>query len=100
LTIEEIGLAKVKIINDNLEVEVSLGEKILDKVKDKSGFPYGCENAECGMCLCSVVKGAENLEAANHKEWTYLQKKNAPRGQRLGCQLRIKREEGEVEIEY
>lgn len=93
-------MAKIKIINDNLEVEVQKGAKIIDEVKDKTNFPYGCENAECGTCICSVVKGAENLEAANHKEWALLQKLNAHRGRRLGCQLRVKKEEGEIEIEY
>jgi asparagine synthetase B (glutamine-hydrolysing) len=61
LTIEEIGLAKVKIINDNLEVEVSLGEKILDKAKDedlkisiKSNYVY-FKNAHCTFYRLAIV---------------------------------------------
>jgi ferredoxin len=61
-------------------------------------MPFGCENGECGTCLCTVVKGLENINAKNHNEWLFLQKRNATPNQRLGCQIYVKK--GEVEIEY
>ncbi|MBI5223823.1 (2Fe-2S)-binding protein [Candidatus Micrarchaeota archaeon] len=92
-------MAKVKIINEDKTLEIPVGANILEYAKEKTAFPYGCENAECCQCLCTVIKGIENLESKDHKEWALLSKKGTYPNQRLGCQLRVKKE-GDIEIEY
>jgi hypothetical protein len=46
----------------------------------------------------TIVQYIENINAKNHNEWLFLQKRNATPNQRLGCQIYVKK--GEVEIEY
>lgn len=91
-------MAKIKILNEKIEFEVPEGGRLSEYAKEKSSMPFGCENGECGTCLCTVVKGLENINARNHDEWLYLQKRNATPNQRLGCQIYVKK--GEIEIEY
>lgn len=91
-------MPKLKIINDNVTIELPEGAKLSDYLKENTAFLFGCENAECATCMCTVVSGMENLNVKNHKEWVLLQKKYATPGQRLGCQLYIKK--GDVTIEY
>lgn len=91
-------MAKITIANENVTFELPDGARILEYVKANSNMQFGCENAECGTCFCTVLKGIENLKDKNHVEWVFLQKRSAYPNQRLGCQLWIKK--GEVVIEY
>ncbi len=89
-------MAMVRIVNDNSSFEVPDGARLLDYARERMQF--GCENGTCGICLCTIVKGKENLNMPAHEEWTLLQKKGARTSQRLACQVWVMK--GEVEIEY
>ena len=93
-----IQMAKLTIRNEQKQIDIPDGARLLEYAKAQSNMLFGCENAECGTCLCTVVKGAENLNARNHKEDVFLKGIGATSGQRLGCQVWVKK--GEVEIEY
>lgn len=41
-------------------VEVEDGSKIKLAAK-RLGIPFGCENGECGTCMCRVKQGQQNL---------------------------------------
>ncbi|MEW6748554.1 MAG: 2Fe-2S iron-sulfur cluster-binding protein [Candidatus Micrarchaeota archaeon] len=90
-------MAKVRLKNDGIEVEVPDGSMVLDYLKD-TNLPRGCEEGECGVCVCSVSKGTENTERKTQKEETTLARIGAYPSQRLACQLKIKK--GEIEVEY
>lgn len=91
-------MAKVTIVNDAISFEVPDGARLLDYAKDKSSMPFGCENGRCGTCVCTIVKGIENLNPKQHDEWLLLQKRGATPSQRLACQIWVMK--GEVAIEY
>lgn len=91
-------MAKVTILPDNLTLDVQDGARLLEYAKEGSSMLFGCEKAECGTCICTVINGAENLNVRNHKEDTLLKDLGASSGQRLGCQIWVKK--GEVTIEY
>ena len=91
-------MAKVRIINEGASFEVPDGARLLDYAKASSSMPFGCENGTCGICICTVVKGMENLNPKAHDEWLLLQKKGAVPSQRLACRIWVRG--GEVEIEY
>jgi ferredoxin len=90
------GLAIVRIVNDKTSFEVPDGARLLDYARER--MPFGCESGTCGMCICTIVRGRENLNAPQHEEWMALQKKGARSSQRLACQIWVMK--GEVEIEY
>lgn len=90
-------MAKVKIRNENLTIEVPDGAWLFGYLKE-SNLPFGCEKGDCGMCICSIVRGLENLERKTQKEEVTLNRLRAYPSQRLACQLKIRK--GEVEIEY
>ncbi len=91
-------MAKIIIRNEGISIDVPDGAKLLDYIKENSSMLFGCENGQCGTCMCTIMKGRENLNDPTHGEWAYLKSRNATSGQRLGCQLYVKK--GEVEIEY
>jgi ferredoxin len=91
-------MAKVTIRNEGISFEVPDGARLLEYAKEGSAMPFGCENGKCGTCICTVIKGMENLNPKAHEEWLYLQKKGATPSQRLACRIWVKK--GEVEIEY
>ncbi len=92
-------MTKVKIVNEGVVLEIPEGGKLIDYAKEGSNMLFGCENAECATCLCTVNKGKENLNDPAHKEWALLKLRNAIPNQRLGCQIYVKKD-GIVEIEY
>jgi 2Fe-2S ferredoxin len=91
-------MAKVTIVNEKVCFEVPNGARLLDYIRENSGMLFGCEDARCGTCICTILKGEENLLPRNHHEDVTLQQRNASPRQRLGCQLWIKK--GEIELEY
>ena len=91
-------MAKVTIANEKVSFELPDGARLLDYAKEFSGMPFGCENGECGTCICLITKGSQNVERKNQREEMTLAKIGTYPSQRLACQLKIKR--GEVEIEY
>ncbi len=92
-------MAKVRIKNEGIEIEVADGGNLMEAIQDKCNIPFGCGNGDCGTCMIAVTKGVENLSPQTHKEWDYLKRHNAnsPK-QRLACQVWVKK--GEIEIEY
>jgi 2Fe-2S ferredoxin len=91
-------MAKVTIVNEGVSFEVPENSRLLDYIKENSGMLFGCENAQCATCICTVLRGEENLLPRNHNEDVTLQNNGASQRQRLGCQIWIKK--GEIEIEY
>jgi ferredoxin len=90
-------MAKVKIINDNITIEIPDGARLMEYVKD-TGMLFGCESGHCGTCICKIISGNENLNGKSPSEELLLAKKSAQTNERLACQIWIKK--GEVEIEY
>jgi len=93
-----VAMAKVTVVNDNVTFEVPDGELLLPFFKENTSMLFGCEKGRCGVCICTVLKGMENLNEKSQQEIAVLHSKNAYPAQRLACLLRIKR--GEVVIEY
>jgi len=91
-------MATVKVVNDNVTFEVPDGEYLLPYFKENTSMLFGCEKGQCGICICMVLKGIENLNEKSQKEVEVLHSKGAYPNQRLACLLKIKW--GEVEIEY
>ena len=91
--------------NNDLTIEIPPGGKLIDYLKETGpenlpAVPFGCENGECGTCICIITKGEELLAVKAHKEWVQLQKMKARPGQRLCCQLYLRRDlEMETEME-
>ncbi|MFH0713969.1 MAG: 2Fe-2S iron-sulfur cluster-binding protein [Candidatus Micrarchaeota archaeon] len=95
-------MAKVKIKNDNISVEVPAGKSVRE-ICDENGasIPFGCGNGVCGTCLSTITQGAENLEPASDNEKSTLQGfgVEAPR-KRLVCQCKMGQKSQDVEVEY
>jgi ferredoxin len=91
-------MATVKVVNDNAVFEVTDGEYLLSYFKEHTSMLFGCEKGECGTCVCTILRGMENLNEKSQQEIQVLHSKGAYPAQRLACLLRIKH--GEVEIEY
>jgi len=91
-------MARVRIRNDGTQFEVPDGDWLLEHAKKNSAMVFGCEKGECGICICSVSKGSENVYPKTQREELTLVKMAAYPSQRLACQIKIKK--GEIEIEY
>jgi ferredoxin len=93
-------MAKVRFIDQNIDVEVPVGTSILEASK-KCGAPEG--DACGGVCACStchvyVDQGGELLSEAEEGEEDILDKAFDVRmSSRLGCQAKIIRE-GEIAV--
>lgn len=74
------------------EREVPDGTALLEVCEDMN-YPFGCQEGNCGTCLCTVISGIENLAPKNEIEKDY----NLEEGERLVCQCVISK--GVVEIE-
>ncbi|MFH1521006.1 MAG: 2Fe-2S iron-sulfur cluster-binding protein [Candidatus Micrarchaeota archaeon] len=91
-------MAKVKIINDNITIEIPNGSRLLEYAKENTNMLFGCESGTCGTCICKIIKGEENINGKSASEELFLAKKSAQKNERLACQIWIKK--GDVEIEY
>ncbi len=93
-------MAKVRFLDQDIEVEVPVGTTILQASR-KAGAPEG--DACGGVCACStchvyVEKGLDLLSEAEEEEEDILDKAFDVRmTSRLGCQTRIE-QDGEVEV--
>ncbi len=96
--LEVKNMAKVRIRNEGTEFVVPDGEPLQPYAEKHSSMLFGCGKGECGTCICSVSKGSENVFAKTKKEEETLARMSAYPSQRLGCQIKVKK--GEVEIEY
>jgi 2Fe-2S ferredoxin len=84
--------------NENVELDVSDGARLLGYAKAQTNMLFGCENGQCGICTCTILRGIENINPRNAAEDNLLKAKSAYPNQRLACQIYVKK--GEVEIEY
>ena len=91
-------MAKVTIKNENVTFEVPDGEPLMPYAKQHSNMLFGCEKGQCGVCICSISKGIDNVFPKTALEEQTLSRLAAYPSQRLGCQIKIKK--GDVEIEY
>lgn len=91
-------MARVRIRNEGTEFEMPDNEWLLEYAKKNSAMVFGCEKGECGLCICSISKGAENVNPKTQREELTLAKMSAYPSQRLACQIKIKK--GMVELEY
>lgn len=88
-------MAKVRFVDQRIEVEVPLGSSILEAAQ-RGGAPEG--SACGGVCACStchvyVESGAELLSPAEDDEEDILDKAFDVRlSSRLGCQATLERE--------
>jgi 2Fe-2S ferredoxin len=84
-------MAEVHIQNDNLTLEATPGETIIELCERRRGTSiiFGCRNASCGSCLVSVVQGAENLSVIEPREQALLKCMYAEPNDRLACQCKI-----------
>ena len=93
-------MATVRYLDQNLEIEVSVGTSLL-KASKSVGAPEG--DACGGVCACStchvyVEKGGELLSPAEEDEEDILDKAFDVRmNSRLGCQAKIQRD-GLIEL--
>ena len=92
--VELIPMAKVTIVNDGVTLDVPDGARLLEYAKAGSRMLFGCEGGTCGVCICRVVKGKENLVARTQLEEQLCRH----RDERLACQIWVKK--GEIEVEY
>lgn len=90
-------MARVHVRNEGVSIDVPDGGRFYDYASDSASIVFGCTKGECGMCIITVVKGMENLNPPAHEEWLKLRKMGASPGQRLACQIYVKK--GDVEIE-
>jgi len=91
-------VARVRIVNDNVVLDVPDGSQLLSYAKEGSNMLFGCENGVCGTCICTVIEGMANLMDKADAERTLLAKRGAFPNQRLACRIWVKR--GDVVIEY
>ena len=91
-------MAKITIINEGVSFEMPDGGRLMDYATENSAMLFGCGGGRCGTCICTIMKGVENLRERGHDEWLYLQKIGASPNQRLACMIWVKR--GEVTLEY
>ena len=91
-------MARVTIRNEGVTFDVPDGSRLLGYAQANSSMLFGCEDGQCGTCICNVASGSENLNAKTAKEEMTLSRMGAYPSQRLACQIIVKK--GEVEIEY
>lgn len=50
---------------------------------------FDCRDADCGICIVTVLEGAEHLSPPTASEADFLKAMRAQPNERLGCQTRI-----------
>lgn len=50
---------------------------------------FDCREADCGICICRIAEGAENLSPMTEREKDFLQAMHAAPDERLACQTRV-----------
>ncbi len=91
-------MARITVRTEGTSFEVPDGSRFYEYAQENTSILFGCGKGECGTCIITIVRGRENLNTPAHDEWLKLQKMGATPGQRLACQMIVKK--GEIEIEY
>ncbi len=83
------------IVNGKVIGEVKKGLKlgdIHDEI-EKAGVEFGCTDGQCGVCVCTVVRGLECVEEPSEvEEDTLWRIGEYDENRRLTCQMVIKEE--------
>jgi ferredoxin len=66
------------------------GDLVLIAEEARLPIPFSCRSAGCATCHLEVLEGESLLEAPEEAEAELLDLIGAPKGTRLGCQLRLK----------
>ena len=61
-------MAKVKINGKVLEIPAGVKFGGYHHEIEKAGVEYGCSDGQCGVCVCTVVKGLECLAEPSEQE--------------------------------
>ncbi len=83
-------------INGNEKVEIRKGARLTLLAKKCKSIEFDCFKSDCGICIFSVVEGAENLSKKTSAEDDFLQAMRADDNERLACQCRAT---GPIKIE-
>lgn len=90
-------MPKVRIITDNLEIDVPEKYALIDMCEDyDTSILFGCRDGACGACMIRVKEGAENLSKMGDDERDFLETMAAEDNERLACQCKVL---GDVTIE-
>jgi len=77
----------VKISNNDQEIEVTAGTRILHMAESNSTpLLFGCRAASCGVCVIKILSGMENIGPIKSDEKEVLDSMSADKDERLGCQ--------------
>ena len=62
------GVAKVRVRNESMTIEVPDGAPILPYLWDNTSFPQGCEDGSTTICACVVLSGEANINPKTQQE--------------------------------
>lgn len=93
-------MARLRVNGKTLEIPT--GKKFADyhHEVEKAGVEFGCIDGQCGVCVCTVVRGLECLsEPSEQEEETLWRIGEYEENRRLTCQLIIEKEGCDIELE-
>lgn len=68
--------AKVTFSDVNVTLSVPVGTRIVELSEAVGSYiAYNCREGDCGVCLCEVVKGQENLSEITPEEKAVLRER-------------------------
>jgi len=93
-------MARLRVKNDDIDIEIPDGASILPYLWEKTCFPQACEDGSTPMCACVIIRGEHNANPKSQREIETIHKAGLPNSSRnrLACQLRVMK--GDIEIEY
>lgn len=92
----ESKMVKITVVNEKKTIEVQKGTPLKEALKDTK-ILFGCTNGFCGVCVCNIIKGKENLSEPTENEKEQLNFLKTRKNQRLACQCKVL---GDITIEY
>ncbi len=69
------------------QLRKGLGLQALSRQTDL--IEFDCREADCGICICRVKSGEEQLSAKTAAETDFLRAMRAEADERLACQCRV-----------
>lgn len=86
---------------DGTEYTAPGGDTLLDVLDDamSHALPVACRAGNCGTCRVRVVEGESTLVPPTAAERELLDLCGAQRNERLGCQIRVKADEGHPSVD-
>lgn len=84
-------MIKVTLSQGDKQVEVPLrkGLGLQALARHSQWIEFDCREADCGICICRVNAGAENLSPPTPPEADFLRAMHADANERLACQCRV-----------